>query len=367
MASTSGSGILVDSQWHHVAVVVNRDNAGGNPSAIYVDAANVTGADTLENTPSSLNPVGDAFWLWGRALTGRGDDFAIFKQALSRAQIASLSGFTTTTSSTSSTTLTSIIQDFESWPQTANWGSTTHDGWMLSDGQVKQNRGGFGPPMDVQCGWLHDFDDSTNSWIQSPSFAGGVVSVSFWTRQDVISGGSSFAVLQRSSNASDWIDFDSFTVSTNGWAQRMHSVNTTIPTYLRIRKTGDTASDTYTGIDNISVLVNATGSTTTVSSSSSSTSTTATTSTTTSNTTTSSTTLAQPEIMNMSTDVMLWTVYTTTGAIAPVYSTNLGTLPVEWMSVSVFSNSFISGTNLFTFDPPDTNAQSVFFQMWYSN
>ena len=74
-----------------------------------------------------------------------------------------------------------------------------------------------------------------------------------------------------------------------------------------------------------------------------------------------------PVIVNFDTDVTLWAVYTPTGTISPVYSTNLGTIPIDWMPISVFSNAFVSGTNLITFDPPNTDAQAVFFQMRYSN
>lgn len=236
-----------------------------------------------------------------------------------------------------------------------------HEGWTLSDGQVKQNRGGYGPPIDTQCGWLYDYADSTNSWIQSPLFADGVNSVSFWTRQDILSGGSSFAVLQTSSNENEWIDLDSFTVSTNGWAQRMYSVDTTIPTYLRIRKTGDTVPNTYAGIDNIDVVANVVEFTTTISSSTSTSTTTTITPTTTTSTT--STTITPPVIVNMNKDVTLWTVYTPTGTVTPVYSTNLGAMPIEWLAIPIFSNSSMNGTNIITFNPPYTNAPAVIYRL----
>ena len=35
-------------------------------------------------------------------------------------------------------------QDFETWPPTTSWETTMHEGWTLSDGQVKPSRGGFG-------------------------------------------------------------------------------------------------------------------------------------------------------------------------------------------------------------------------------
>ena len=106
MGSTSSAAVPVDSEWYHVAVVVNRDNLGSNPSAIYLDSSDVTGANTMEDTPTSLDPALNDFWQWGRALSGQGDDFAIFKQALSQADIIELNGFAPTTSTTSSTTLT---------------------------------------------------------------------------------------------------------------------------------------------------------------------------------------------------------------------------------------------------------------------
>jgi hypothetical protein len=144
-------------------------------------------------------------------------------------------------------------QDFESWPTTVAWGTTTHAGWTLSDGQVKINRGGFGPPIDSRCGWLHDFDDSTNSWLQSPLFAPGVLSVALWTRRDATSGGTNFAVLQTSSNGVAWVDVEAFAISEFDWTQQAFAVDSVGPTYIRIRKTGDNAVNSYAGLDDIAV------------------------------------------------------------------------------------------------------------------
>ena len=144
-------------------------------------------------------------------------------------------------------------QDFESWPATVAWGTTTHAGWTLSDGQVKPSRGGFAPPIDIRSGWLHDFDDSTNSWIQSPLFAPGVLSLSAWTRPDVTSGGTNFALVQTSSNGVDWTDFGAFTIYSLDWEQQTFAVDTFDPTYVRIIKTGDNAVNTYAGLDDIEI------------------------------------------------------------------------------------------------------------------
>jgi hypothetical protein len=155
-------------------------------------------------------------------------------------------------------------QDFESWPTTASWGTSDHEGWRLSDGQVKTGRGSFAPPIGMRCGWLYDFDDSTNSWLQSPLFPTGIVSVSVWTRQDIFSGGSSSVVLEKNTNENEWTNVESFTIDSAGWTQRIFSVNTLDPTRLRIRKTGDDAANTYAGIDDIEVtIIGTTTSTTT--------------------------------------------------------------------------------------------------------
>ena len=145
-------------------------------------------------------------------------------------------------------------QDFETWPPTGSWSTTMHEGWTLSDGQVKSaGRGGFGPPIDTQCGWLYDFDDSTNSWLQSPLFAPGVLTVSLWTRQDVTSGGTSFALLESSSNQVDWTTVEALTISNFDWMQHTVSVDSVGHTYIRVRKTGDDAVNTYAGLDDIQI------------------------------------------------------------------------------------------------------------------
>ena len=166
------------------------------------------------------------------------------------------------------------IQDFETWPTTVSWGTTQHDGWTLSDGQVRVNRGGFAPPIDLRCGWLHDFDDSTNSWLLSPLFTNGVVFVRLWTRHDTMSGGSSFAALESSTNEIDWMNVDAFTIVDGPWTQKTFTVNNLEPTRLRIRKTGDTTPNAYAGLDNVEAIVDSTTTSTTTSTTSTLTSTT---------------------------------------------------------------------------------------------
>jgi hypothetical protein len=146
-------------------------------------------------------------------------------------------------------------QDFETWPATSIFGTTMDEGWTLSDGQVKGGRGGFGPPLGGtgQCGWLYDFDDSTNSWLQSPAFAPGVLSISFWTRQDTTLPTNSHVVLEQSSNQIDWIAVDAITIDNFDWIQETVSVDSFGNTYVRIRKTGDDGAGTYAGLDDIEV------------------------------------------------------------------------------------------------------------------
>jgi len=59
----------------------------------------------------------------------------------------------------------------------------------------------------------------------------------------------------------------------------------------------------------------------------------------------------------------MWVVHAPTGTVAPIYATNVTTTPIEWLPVSVFSNSFENSTNLFYFDPPDTNATAFYIQL----
>jgi hypothetical protein len=146
------------------------------------------------------------------------------------------------------------VQNFETWPTTGTWGTTMNEGWTLSNGQVKATRGGFGPPIGGRCGWLYDFDDSTNSFIQSPLYQPGVISVSVWTRQDINSGANSFAVLQTSDNGVDWVNLESFTISEFDWTQQTFSVDSFDPTLIRILKTGDDGVGAYAGIDDIEIM-----------------------------------------------------------------------------------------------------------------
>ena len=76
-----------------------------------------------------------------------------------------------------------------------------------------------------------------------------------------------------------------------------------------------------------------------------------------------SATPAPPVIADMNKDVTLWSIYDPGGTVTPQYSTNLGTVPVEWLSIPVFSNTPNDGTNVFTFAPPDTNAPLVIFRL----
>ena len=84
---------------------------------------------------------------------------------------------------------------------------------------------------------------------------------------------------------------------------------------------------------------------------------------TTTSTITSTTTIVPPVIVRMNSSVVVWGVHFPTGMVAPIYATNVTTTPVEWFPVSIFSNSFENNTNVFCFNPPDTNATTVYIQL----
>jgi hypothetical protein len=149
------------------------------------------------------------------------------------------------------TAQTNASQNFETWPTTTSWGTFMQDGWVLSDGQVKHNRGGFGPPIDLHCGWLYDFDNSSNTWIMSPLLPFGADDVSFWVRRNVSSTGENSWEVQSSSDATNWTTAQAFNFMIDDWQQLDAGVDVLTPAYIRIIKTGDTDVDQYLGIDNI--------------------------------------------------------------------------------------------------------------------
>jgi len=79
-----------------------------------------------------------------------------------------------------------------------------------------------------------------------------------------------------------------------------------------------------------------------------------------------SATLAAPVIVDMNSDVTLWSVYDPGGTVTPQYSTNLGTIPVEWLNITIFSNTPAGGTNIISFDSPDTNAPVVIYRLQWA-
>ena len=105
---------------------------------------------------------------------------------------------------------------------------------------------------------------------------------------------------------------------------------------------------------------------TTTSSSTTSTTTSTTTSVSTDTSTSTSsttTTFAPPVIVDMDAATTLWAVYAPTGITTPMYSTNLETMPIEWIPISVYSNTLVNGTHVFEFDRPDTNASVIYFEL----
>jgi sulfatase modifying factor 1 len=47
----------------------------------------------------------------------------------------------------------------------------------------------------------------------------------------------------------------------------------------------------------------------------------------------------------------------------PFYATNLDSTPIQWQSIPAFSNTYLTGTNIFQFDHPATNVPKVFFHL----
>jgi len=394
MTTTNGSAIPVDSQWYHVAAVVNRDNTGGNPSAIYINSIDATGADTMENTPTSLSLGINEFWTLGRTLTGQGDDFAIFKESLSQFQVGVLGGFITTTSSTTLSTSTTISTTTSTTTTTTTTSTSTSsttspfggshnvsftystggyfsfevgdidpglafghgfltpgsgdgarfDFWFAPDGVVDGSGvdgGGGATPGgnyatggdDVFMGARSVNEDGVDQYmggagLDIDSFASLAVPLTNYTGPGFADGTVSAygRVFENDSpQVGDWYYVSQSEVIRN------QDVPANPPNSIAIgRGLGLAGLDPIDGTQ-WSFQVAAS--------------------------------VPPPVIADVNTDVTLWAVYTPTGMITPMYSTNLGTVPIEWIPISVFSNSFVTGTNVIEFDPPNTNATALFFHL----
>ena len=122
-------------------------------------------------------------------------------------------------------------------------------------------------------------------------------------------------------------------------------------------------SDPFTTTTTSTTTFTSTTTSTTTTSTTTSTTSTTTTSSTSSTSSTSTTTLTPPLIVNIDPDGTIWAVYLPTGIISSEYSTNLSTIPIEWLPLSISSNTLVDGTNVIEFDQPDTNASPVYFRL----
>jgi hypothetical protein len=90
------------------------------------------------------------------------------------------------------------------------------------------------------------------------------------------------------------------------------------------------------------------------------------TTTTTTSTSSSSTTMTPPEIVRIDQGLALWSLHAPTGTVSAMYATNLGSIPIEWISIDPVSSQLENGTNIMLFIPPDTNATSLFFRLQHT-
>jgi hypothetical protein len=147
-----------------------------------------------------------------------------------------------------------VRQDFETWPESGSvWSNYTHDGWVLSDGQVRGVRGGHGPTLGALSAWLHDYDATSNTWIRSPLMAHGVAQIQFQARRnnDAATPANQIFAVQFSSNALDWTSAQVFDFPNDAWAAYQVSLDLTDATFVRIAKLGDDGDNQFLGLDEI--------------------------------------------------------------------------------------------------------------------
>ena len=150
-----------------------------------------------------------------------------------------------------------MYQDFEppEWPVSSGWTTFTDpDGWTVNDAKVLQARGGYGAPIDQQCLWLHDYDNSTNSWVRSPLLPHGAKKAVYWIRRGSDSTGYNELTVQSSTDGVSWVTHAVVVSDTDDWEPHTNDINVIDPVYVRIIKTGDDAVEQYLGLDDIQVI-----------------------------------------------------------------------------------------------------------------
>ncbi len=136
----------------------------------------------------------------------------------------------------------------------SNWGTVTNtDGWVISDGWVR-NQFRWGVPLSGEyAAWLHYYSSSTNSWLMafSPS---GVSSVSY--HYEVFAqwqpGTNDFEV-QYSADGTNWTTVATNSVSSLDWIAATNTIVSFDPVWIRFLKTGDSGGLVSLGFDDIKI------------------------------------------------------------------------------------------------------------------
>ncbi len=145
-------------------------------------------------------------------------------------------------------------QDFEHWPITSAFGVYTDAlGWTLDLGEVRELRGGYGPPRNARCAWLGDAATYPGANLRAPVMPHGVGAVSFWVCRNTAVAGDNLLAVQATTNAQDWFTVAVFTNGSTAWTPLAAAVDTEGPTWIRILKTGDTAAGLMLGLDDVCI------------------------------------------------------------------------------------------------------------------
>jgi len=147
-----------------------------------------------------------------------------------------------------------VVQDFESWPETTSFGTYTNNGWVISDGQVRSGRGGFGSTIGLRSGWLNDADCTSNTWLRSPLMEYGIARVRFQVRPGTTSSGEQVFEVQQSHDGTNWVTVQLFDRLGTDWTEASCAVGVQTPAYVRIVKTQDAGTNDYLGLDEVYVV-----------------------------------------------------------------------------------------------------------------
>jgi len=127
-----------------------------------------------------------------------------------------------------------LFQDFNDWPLSDGYGTTSHEGWTLNNGYVDTLNA-----LSGRAGRFRNVSPTgSDQFLLSPFVSQGLGLLSFWYRNwTTNSSGASSFVVEKSDNATNWVAVVSTNnITTTNYTQYSVVLNDTNRYFVRIRK-----------------------------------------------------------------------------------------------------------------------------------